>query len=838
MIVKFTLKEIPELSLVGGKAKALIETYKADFPVPNGFVLTVEFFNEWNANLKKNDLWTDFLNEPTEANCIKLKELAKSFTFNEDQKSELSSVLKDYEDTDIFAVRSSSPNEDLEGASFAGGYETTLGVTLSKLEPAIIDSYISMLDFRVVEYKKMNDISIEMPTIAIIVQKQIAADISGVGFSANPQTGKKDEVMINSNFGLGETVVSGVVTPDIYIVRSDEIIKRKISHKHVAHFLVEGGGTNSTTPDFPEKESLSDLQVLELAKLIKDVEVHYNKPIDIEWAYEKGKLYLLQARPITTDLSEVTWEFENAIKGKIYARGSIIELLPDPLAPLYSGYASAHIPATLIKLMERLLGSGDLIGTMDVSIKNGYGYLGFKVTPSFYFKMITKAMKFIKLIKKHPEWVENEELPRIKNRLEELKGLDLESASIKELYDISNELTFAICEYFTFCQIYLAQAYSFEGLFIRHYDKKIKNKVNIPSHVYMLGEDTAPIVADKDLYKLASDIRNSEKLLNFVNGMTTSDLSEFMKSASEHEFYKTFREYLDVHGNMIYDLDFSKPTPHDDPKPILEALKLYVAGHGDDPIKRQLNSIKKREEAEEKVKTTVSPKVYKRFKKNLDKARFFAPYRENGLANMGLCQPYLREVLFELGSRVAGKGIIISNTDIFYMTREEVKQFVDGESLPDLTEVIKARKKLLKKQKTLNAPVLLPKDARIMGIKIGSFLPKDLEEHKGDNVYEGIGVSSGKVTGKAKVILSPEDFSEMKEGDILVTTLTTPAWTPLFAMASGIVADYGGPLSHTSIVAREYDIPAVLGTGGLSKIIKTGQTITVDADNNRVILET
>lgn len=839
MIYDFSEKQVPKLSEVGGKAKALIEMTNAGFPVPEGFVLSVSYFDSWIADLKEHKAWLSFLEVSSKENCDALKNIAIHFKMNDQQKQDFYKSLEKFSKSDIFAVRSSSPDEDLEGASFAGGYETTLGVTYDQLESAIVESFISMLDYRVVEYKKKHNIDIHKPSIAIIIQKQIPSDVSGIGFSANPQSGAKDEVMLNASFGLGETIVSGQVTPDIYIVKGNEIIKKKIANKHIALYLKDNGFTEERAVNNPTEESLSKNQALKLSKMIKKVEDYYKKPMDTEWAIAQNKIYLLQARPITTDLTQFSWKVGSQPKGTIFVRGSIVELMPDPLVPLYADYAKEHVPSTIKKLINRIFGDNNVFDSMAFPVLNGYGYYKFSMNRHFYWLLLKNIKKAMVILNIHPAWVEQEELPKIKARLAELQALNLKDLDTKELYEMTHELTETICTYYTYCQIYLAQAYKSEGLFIRYYDKKIKPKVNIPSHVFMLGDNTAPILADKALYALAQEIKEDVQTKEFVMKKSSDEIRALMenKGIEDDAFYKKFKAYLDVHGNMIYDLDFSKLTPHDDPRPIIEALKIYVADLGEDPIKRQKVSLLKREEAEKKVKESVSSSVYKRFDKKLQKARLNAPFRENGLANMGICQPFLRKVFFELGMRLKRKGIIKTHEDVFWLKQEELKCFVDGQDIAPLIDEITKRKTLWKKQKATNPPSLLPKNAKMFGIKVSLFLPKDLEHHDGDNTYEGNGVSSGKVTGKARVILSPEEFGTMKQGEILVTSMTTPAWTPLFAMASGIVTDFGGPLSHSSIVAREYGIPAVLGTGGLSKIIKSGQTITVDADNSVVIIE-
>ena len=173
------------------------------------------------------------------------------------------------------------------------------------------------------------------------------------------------------------------------------------------------------------------------------------------------------------------------------------------------------------------------------------------------------------------------------------------------------------------------------------------------------------------------------------------------------------------------------------------------------------------------------------------------------------------------------------------MDRGEVKQGAEaldrGETLEDRSDRVEERKRRWRAEKRVTPPPQLPKKERILGLNTDVFMPVSSDEHT-DTVLKGVGCSPGQVTATARVLHGPEDFDQMLAGDILVADITTPAWTPLFAMAAGIVTNVGGPLSHGSIVAREYGIPAVLGTGVATKRIESGQRITVDGDAGAVTL--
>jgi rifampicin phosphotransferase len=255
--------------------------------------------------LKQSDEWNDYVNaDDSDLSTLSaaIKKKAVAYDYTDEQKFCLDTVLEQLSNKKmgLYAVRSSSPEEDLAGASFAGGYETVLGVTGSTMNDAIREVFVSSLDERIYHYKVQHGFDPFNPNIAVIIQDQIASEIAGVAFSINPINNCFDEAAINANFGLGETVVSGKVTPDTFIVDkiSKEILSKTKGEKGISIYLNPDGGT--VTRDSEKDElSLSDTKVFGVCDLLEKVEYYFNKPIDMEWAIVKDKFFVLQARPIT-----------------------------------------------------------------------------------------------------------------------------------------------------------------------------------------------------------------------------------------------------------------------------------------------------------------------------------------------------------------------------------------------------------------------------------------------------------------------------------------------------------------------------------------------------------
>lgn len=299
-----------------------------------------------------------------------------------------------------------------------------------------------------------------------------------------------------------------------------------------------------------------------------------------------------------------------------------------------------------------------------------------------------------------------------------------------------------------------------------------------------------------------------------------------------------FRQYLQTYGHMLYDLDFAHPVPADNPAPVLDALKHYLRGQGMNPHTRQRDSVERREQAIEAIRKRVTGLLLKWFNKYLASAQKYAPLREDGLAEIGLAYPLVRQMLCELGNRFVQNKVILAVDDIFWLTQEEVRLTASrldaGQSAESLVEKIPQRRAEHQAANRVNPPMALPQ-MKVFGFDLMSLKDKRGRRNRGD-VIQGVAASSGIACGMARILHGPEDFSRMKPGEILVAPITTPAWTPLFAMASAIVTDVGGPLSHGSIVAREFGIPAVLGTGVATRRIHDGQKITVDGSLGTVEL--
>jgi len=222
-------------------------------------------------------------------------------------------------------------------------------------------------------------------------------------------------------------------------------------------------------------------------------------------------------------------------------------------------------------------------------------------------------------------------------------------------------------------------------------------------------------------------------------------------------------------------------------------------------------------------------------------AQRFGPDREQALFYMGAGWPSLRRLVLELGRRLVDGGSLGTAEDVFFFETPEIEAAIaaraSGKARPELARLAHERRELREARKRLHPPPVVPPDHKL---RFGPFGMSAWETQRHNEpagaVLRGFAVSPGRVSAPASVIRSPDDFLRMEPGTILVCSTTTPAWTPLFSQSRGLVTDVGGILAHGSIVAREYGIPAVLGTGIATTRIRSGQTILVDGDAGTVTL--
>jgi rifampicin phosphotransferase len=864
------------LETVGGKGASLTRLLRAGMPVPGGFHVSTAAYERFVA---ENDLMSCIRAALEKVDASKPDTLTKAsgkigaLFLHADMPEEISgAIFEAYAGLDevdpAVAVRSSATTEDLPGASFAGQQATSLNVRGdNELLEAVRRCWASLWSARAIAYRERQGFDHEAVAMGVVVQAMVAADISGVLFTANPTTGARDELVVNASFGLGETIVSGEVTPDTYLLDRESLIPKEtwLGTKEVMIVAEGTGGQNTTTKDVPEarrgESALSEALLRELAELGVWVEEHFGSvPQDIEWAVAEGRCWLLQARPITSlplaPLRNVRWEPPRP--GSVWMRRQVVEHMPEPLSPLFDElYLHEGLDQSIREItifMSDLFGFEfdiwDFVQPPFAATVNGYAYsvasFDFRwrlVLPilRIYATALPRMVRYML-----PHW-RDEALPGYLATIEHWKGIGLDDASDAELLQGVRELAVADAVYWFAAAVPLALARITDAALDRFLKSATAGRgtsigLRPTSGPYLRGFPSKAVEAQTQLEAIARDIHSSEALRDRVVNKPASRLVDTLAQYPDGKpILDALQHYLDRHGHQIYNLDFVAPTQADDPLPVLLSLKAAVEHPEQDTRAHQAELAQEREALVESTSQSLPLIQRPLFRQLLNWAQRFTPYREEALFYVGAGWPTLRQLALELGRRLTEAGSLDAPDDVFYLKSAELTSASvarsGGQSLPELAQLAQERRELREERKRLDPPVTIPPGARFEfgPVKLSLFEPQPRGVGEGATL-NGFAVSPGRVTAAASIIRSPEDFDKMAPGTILVCPATTPAWTPLFSQAKGLVTDIGGTLAHGSIVAREYGIPAVMGTGNATHRIESGQCIQVDGDAGTVTL--
>jgi pyruvate,water dikinase len=833
--------------------------------VPGGFVVTTRAYDAFVEEGKLKDRIFTFASGADgpaafEVAAEEIKHLFSDAEVLEEIEREVRAAYRKlWGDEDVpLAARSSATAEDLPGASFAGQQETFLNVRgAGALLEAVRACWASLWTARAIAYRERRGIEPGRVSLAVVVQEMVEAEAAGILFTADPTSGRRDRVVINAAWGLGEAVVSGRVTPDRLAVdrASGRVVSRETADKELMTVYAGSGTEERPVPEaLRRRPVLDDETAARLAGYGARIEELYGTSQDVEWALAGGEIFVLQARPITAlPAAEPVFDWSVPDPKGFYSRNSIVELLPDPLSPLFASLAAEPVARTMREIMHEMVGRDIFAGSdIEFTTINGYAYYGMILTPRATWRIVRVVPGAMgrMLIRQGGEKLWREEYrPRYAKAVEEWSATPPRDLPATRLLEGVKDLLYRGAQYYTGVQVIMPSAYISEALFTWYYDRLIRRPGDPPAQMFLLGFDSAPIWAEKSLYGLAAWCRERPGLAAALLGTPSNRALDLLETdlspagvdeAAWREYVSRFREHLDRHGRMIYDLDFAKPVPADDPAPTFDALKYYLRGEGKDPGERQRAAAGRREEVTEATAARLDPARRKLFLGLLGYTRKYVPMREDALAEVGLAWPPMREMLFELGRRLAAAGAIEKPDDVFWLEGDELRYLAVAldagrTELESYSEAVHERKAGWRARQLATPPPLLPKGEKLLGMDWESWMPARPQAEPGATI-EGVGASSGRVTARARVVRGPEDFGEMRPGEVLVAGITTPAWTPLFAMAAGVVTDVGGPLSHGSIVAREYGIPAVMGTGVATRRITNGQMVRVDGDAGTVTL--
>lgn len=877
-ILSFDQISKKDLPLVGGKGANLGEMTKAEFPVPFGFCVTTEAYKEF---IHYNDLFgfihqavQDAKPENISETGQKIRSKINQAKISTELNDAIVSAIRKVGIDNYYAVRSSATAEDLAFASFAGQQDTYLNIKgESSLINSIKDCWASLFTDRAILYRVQNKIEHEKVHMSVVVQKMILPDIAGIMFTADPISGHRGIISIDASYGLGEALVSGLVSPDIYKFNKNslQIENKTIADKKLAIVPVQGGGTKKVeiTGQKSKNQVMADTQIVKLAKLGMEIEKHYGGPQDIEWCMEGGSLYIVQSRPITSlfPLPEPVPKDKDL---HAYVSLNHIQVMPDPISPLgldifrnmvtnssearrksQYGFAptaagriyadasavlqSKKIGNALIHALSNMdfMSAGalsELVNRPDFGrrIKKSKGsmWTAAKIAVSALVKII-----YILLFKNTEGIVDymNNFIDQYEKKVED--AIRNEKQGIKRL-DAINEHGAFIHYFFKeiipnlvpgLVSLKLLENMEKKLLGTNHYVNTISKGLegNVTTEMGLLTGD------------LADMIRKSPELVKEFENEGYRSLASRINSLEGHdEFKKAFNFFMHKYGiRTSGEIDIARERWVENPEPLAKTILSIVNTSREGLHRQEYNALiqNAKTAAEKMVKEVelkhgkLKAKIIKRLIKVL---RTNLPIREHHKFLMMRQMMIFKRALLEVAKVLVEKGQLAEERDIFYVGMQELYKAIEsGESL---TGLVKQRKEEYEHFSKLKAPRVMTSDGEEIKavIKI---------ENLPEGALAGIPVSSGVIEGIAKVIIDPSKDS-LNKGEILVAPFTDPGWTPLFINAAGLVMEVGGQLTHGTVVAREYGIPAVVGIADATKNIKTGQKIRVDGNSGYVLV--
>ena len=821
MILNFNEIKKEDVLVAGGKGANLGEMTSAKINVPSGFVITADAYRDF---LKVNGI--DILIE----NGIKIsvdderKLLNESERFRGKIKSgkfpkRLENAIREkyfnLGNNIRVAVRSSATAEDLPDASFAGQQETYLNVQgIESVLNAVRNCYASLWGNRAVSYRFHQDYDQTSVSIAVVIQEMIESEKSGILFTVNPVNKKENEMQINASFGLGESVVSGRVTADSYIIdKLGKIAQVNIGSKETQ--IIYGDKETvevAVSSDKRKTRVLNDRELLELMKCGLKIEKHYRMPMDIEWAIKNDIVYILQARAITTlknSENDIIGNdlIEKYIKGKKIKKDTrevmsfFLEKMPFAHRVLEFDYLMAINDQKVNILSEGgiILPRNPIIDDDGIQTFSDDGKrIGKNI---FKFFNILKNMKdFEFCYKKCKDFMNIYE-----TKIEEIKHLNFENMTLtdcgnflEESYALLQKLAYDRFKYALFPSVLNSKKFT-----------KIIKKVNsnYSSFDFYWDLDNKTSVITNDVYTMACEIRKNEALRRAI-----------ISGDNFKELYKKYNDFKNITDEFMKDNGFksdyncyclSAKTFLEDPDRLTNILRPILNENSNES-----KDIKDFSKLMENIEG-IYGKKYQDIEKQIKYFRYFHVVREESQYLWETLFYYVRKCVKRINFILLGdENIEIGVANLFH---EELLKAINRGNLNESD-----KEKINRRNEKFPLAVKVWEASKLLIFKING------------DVLKGVSGSIGIAVGKVCLINSPKEFYKMKKGDILVCHLTDPEWTPLFKLASAVVADTGSALSHAAIVAREYNIPAVLGVGFATTKFKDGDIIQVDGNTGEV----
>lgn len=877
------------LAMVGGKGANLAKLARAGFPVPGGVLVTTQAYQEFvQANHLAEAIQTALqgakLDDPDRLETLSA-EIRQRFCDGVMPVALADAIRSAYQQLGepAVAVRSSATAEDLPEMSFAGQQDTYLNIVGEEaLLQAVVNCWGSLWTARAIGYRSRNGIPHEEVALSVVVQEMVQSEASGVLFTANPLTGNRKETVIDATLGLGEALVSGQVEPDHYIVETDSgrIVQKTLGAKALAIRGQAGGGTVTTQAEAATQQALPDKVIQEVTRLGQRVADLYGTPQDIEWGWADNKLYLLQSRPITSLYPIPKADFPEPLQA-YFSFGAIQGML-DPMTPLgqdaicmiFAGGARLFGHDYTLETQPLLFTAGERLWVrMTLVLRNR---LGRKIIRKVLGVIEPSIGQAVEQLLTEPGFTDDG-LPQrttalrigrfirslLPTLLRTVWAPDTERVTVQALMD-STIATFqaqmkaatTLAERITLFEEMIRSGFQFA---VPQFVPRIAPGLIAMNRLIAWADTAFPatpngqrraleiarglphnVTTEMDLmlWKTAQTIRGDQNALTFMQQQEAALLAEqYLAGDLPTVAQRAVNAFLAQYGMRgLAEIDFGRPRWRENPTQVMQMLQSYL--RITDPTQAPAAVFERGEAAAQRVIDDLAATV-RREPNGARKAQLVYALAKRMRALAGLRESpkffiinlfgIVREGLLQSGQELVTQGVIQRPDDLMFLHLKELQALAAG-YLIDWKALVAERRARYDREKLRNQiPRVLLSDGRAFY--------EGMRSTNGDHdgVITGSPVSPGVVEGTVHVVFNPHD-AQLAPGEILVCPGTDPAWTPLFLAAGGLVMEVGGLMTHGSVVAREYGIPAVVGVHEATSRLKSGQRIRVDGSSGEIVL--
>ena len=843
-----------QVAVVGGKGAHLGELSRIEgIRVPDGFCVTTDAFQRIMAEAPLLEERLDQLSrlnpddrEALSALSAEIRRTLEEVAIPRDLAAAITRALARLGEQAAYAVRSSATAEDLPTASFAGQQDTYLNIVGSAaILQHISRCWASLFTERAVTYRLRNGLDSRKVSMAVVVQRMLFPQVSGILFTADPVTGNRKVASVEASFGLGEALVSGLVNPDVYKARDDQVVARTIAAKQLAIHATPAGGTQTQAiePERRELPALTDAQVVRLVQLGRRIEAHFGSPQDIEWCLADDDFQIVQSRPITTLFPiPAVGDQEN----HVYVSVGHGQMMTDAMKPLgislwqltagrpmfeagcrlfvdvTAGLASPTSRAGLLEVMGKgdpligdalrtILARGDFIRLLpDKGPGEGSGRppaggapAPIETDPAIVDELIGRSQASIAALKRDIQAKSGSALlDFIFGDIQELRRILFDPQS-HQVFMSAMEATWWLNEHI---QTWLGEKNAADTL-----TQSVPH--NVTSEMGLALLDVADV------------IRPYPDVVAFLRHVEGEDfLDELHRLAGGQEARDAIQAWLDTYGmRCVGEIDITRPRWSERPTTLVPMILSNIKNFERGAAKRLFEQGRqeawaKEQELLERLRSLPNgEQKAEEVKRMIDRVRTFIGYRE--YPKYGMISRYFvyKQALLEEAERLVKAHVLREREDIFYLTLQEHRDVVRAHQVDD--QLIRQRRDAFKSYQALTPPRVITSDGEVV---TGSYRREDIPA----GALVGLPVSAGTVEGRARVILEMAE-ADLAPGDILVTTHTDPSWTPLFVAIKGLVTEVGGLMTHGAVIAREYGIAAVVGVEHATRLIRDGQRIRV-----------